>query len=73
MSFALLALVVWLLRRRSVKNALLDTRPRAGRHGRGALFHVLCGRSGGTGNELSLDIPAVLRVTGAADGRVSLG
>lgn len=33
------------------KSALLDTAP------------ALCGRNGGTGNELSLDIPAVLRVT----------
>ena len=31
--------------------------------GAALVFHVLCGRNGGTGNELSLDIPAVLRVT----------
>ena len=61
--FALLALVVWLLRRRSVKNALLDTAPALGGMGAALVFHVLCGRNGGTGNELSLDIPAVLRVT----------
>ncbi len=30
--------------------------------GAALVFHVLCGRNGGTGNEL-LDIPAVLRVT----------
>ena len=61
--FALLVLVVWLLRRRSVKNALLDTAPALGGMGAALVFHVLCGRNGGTGNELSLDIPAVLRVT----------
>ena len=61
--FALLALVVWLLRRHSVKNALLDTAPTLGGMGAALVFHVLCGRNGGTGNELSLDIPAVLRVT----------
>lgn len=61
--FALLALVVWLLRRRSVKNALLDTAPVLGGMGAALVFHVLCGRNGGTGNELSLDIPTVLRVT----------
>lgn len=61
--FALLALVVWLLRRRSVKSALLDTAPALGGMGAALVFHVLCGRNGGTGNELSLDIPAVLRVT----------
>ena len=53
--FALLALVVWLLRRRSVKNALLDTAPALGGMGAALVFHVLCGRNGGTGNELSLD------------------
>ena len=31
--------------------------------GAALVFHVLCGRNGGTGNEVSLDIPAVLRVT----------
>ena len=61
--FALLALVVWLLRRHSVKNALLDTAPALVGMGAALVFHVLCGRNGGTGNELSLDIPAVLRVT----------
>ena len=43
----------------------LATRPVPVLGGMGAalVFHVLCGRNGGTGNELSLDIPAVLRVT----------
>ena len=45
------------------KNALLDTAPALGGMGAALVFHVLCGRNGGTGNELSLDIPAVLRVT----------
>ena len=38
--FALLALVVWLLRRRSVKNALLDTAPALGGMGAALVFHV---------------------------------
>ena len=60
---ALLAFVVWFLRGCNAKNALLDTAPALGGMGVALVFHMLCGRNGGTGNELSLNIPVVLRVT----------
>ena len=60
--FAALAFVVWCLRARSVKAGLFNTAPALGGMGVALIFHMLCGRSGGTGNEVSLDIPQVLRV-----------
>ena len=61
--FALLALLIAWLRSRSFKTGLLNTTPALGGMGVALVFHVLCGRSGGTGNEMSLNIPTILRVT----------
>lgn len=61
--FAALALLVWWLRSRSLKTALLNTAPALGGMGAALVFHLLSSRNGGTGNELGLNLPQVLRVT----------
>ncbi len=67
---ALLALVVWLLRRRSVKNALLDTAPALGGMGAALVFHVLCGAAAAPETSFLWIFPPCC-VTRAADGRVA--
>ena len=61
--YAVLALLLWVVYTRSVRGGLRASAPVLGGMAVAFCFHFASSRHGGTGNELSLDIPAVLRVT----------
>ena len=61
--YALLALLLWVVYTRSVRGGLHAAAPVLGGMAAAFCFHFASGRNGGTGNELSLDIPNVARVT----------
>ena len=61
--YALVALLLWVVYTRSVRGGLHAAAPVLGGMAVAFCFHFASGRNGGTGNELSLDIPNVARVT----------
>ena len=61
--YAVLALLLWVVYTRSVRGGLRASAPVLGGMAVAFCFHFASSRHGGTGNELSLDIPNVARVT----------
>lgn len=61
--YALLALLLWVVYTRSVRDGLRASAPVLGGMAVALCFHFACSRSGGTGNEFSLDLPNIARVT----------
>lgn len=61
--YAVLALLLWVVYTRSVLGGLRASAPVLGGMAVAFCFHFASSRHGGTGNELSLDIPNVARVT----------
>ena len=61
--YAVLALLLWVVYTRSVWGGLRASAPALGGMAVAFCFHFASSRHGGTGNELSLDIPNVARVT----------
>ena len=61
--YAVLALLLWVVYTRSVRGGLRASAPVLGGMAVAFCFHFASSRHGGTGNELSLDIPNVVRVT----------
>lgn len=61
--YAVLALLLWVVYTRSVRGGLRASAPVLGGMAVAFCFHFVSSRHGGTGNELSLDVPNVTRVT----------
>ena len=61
--YAVLVLLLWVVYTRSVRGGLRASAPVLGGMAVAFCFHFASSRHGGTGNELSLDIPNVARVT----------
>lgn len=61
--YAALALVVWVVLRRSLKAGLLGCAPVLGGSAVALAFHLASSRGSGAGNTFSLDLPQIARVT----------